>query len=194
MKRNIKSALSLLAIVATTLAVAACGDKKKTSYEDEESLLELERNEENHKTIIALSPFQVCDSIRMNGHEYVYTIERTPLDSVIVVDEEGYKSQDNSLKLRILCDGAPFFEKKYSRSAFHIHIDENYYQQCILLGMNFDRITEYGLRFIVSIGKGADGEDYKPYSLTVGPDGSTNITEHDLYEDDEVSRFEDEGV
>ena len=153
---------------------------------------EPERPVDNRDAIIEINSYSLTDSVSMNGHKYTYTIDRQFQDSVIIVDDEGYKTRDNSVRLTIRKDGAPFFEQRFTRSAFHIRVDEHYYQQCVLLGMNFDRTTEYGLRFIASIGKGADGDNYKPYSLTVGPDGSTNITEHDLYDDDEVARFEDE--
>lgn len=175
------------------VGIASCGSNKN-SQTDDSTIDSPERSEENKSAVIEINPFQVTESIQMNGHKYTYTIERTPLDSVIVTDDEGYKTRDNSLQLTILRDDAPFFQRHFSRSAFHIRVDENYYQQCILLGMNYDRTTEYGLRFVASIGKGADSEDYKPYSVTIGSDGSVNITEHDLYDDDEVSRFEDEGV
>ena len=183
----------MLGLLLFCAVLSGCGSKNKAQAEEEEYSTP-ERPEDNHNTIIELNKFHVTESVQMNGHTYDYTIDRIPLDSVIITDEEGYKTRDNNIELTILQDGAPFFQRRFSRSAFHIHVDENYYHQCILLGMNFDRITEYGLRFVASIGKGSDSEDYKPYSVTVGADGSTNITEHDLYDADEVSRFEDEGV
>lgn len=183
----------MLSFLLFCAVLSSCGNKSKAQVEDEE-FNTFERSEDNHSDVIELNQFHVTDSIQMNGHKYTYTINRIPLDSVVVADEDGYKSRDNNIELTILQDGAPFFQRRFSRSAFHIRVDENYYRQCILLGMNFDRVTEYGLRFVASIGKGSDSEDYKPYSVTVGTDGSTNITEHDLYDDDEVSRFEDEGV
>lgn len=192
MKRNTKCMLAL-SLTLLLAGLTSCGDKK-TSTSDTDSIESPERSEENTQTLIELNAFNVTESVQMNGHKYTYTIERTPLDSVIVTDEEGYKSRDNSLRLTILRDDAPFFQRNFTRSAFHIRVSDAYYQQCILLGMNFDRVNEYGLQFLASIGKGADSEDYKPYSVTIGTDGSVNITEHDLYEDDEVNRFEDEGV
>lgn len=192
MKRNTKCLLTL-PLMLLVMGIAACGEKKNT--EEESDVIEApERSEEPDNTIIELSAFTVSESVQMNGHRYTYTIERMPLDSVVVTDEEGYKSRDNSLRLTILRDDAPFFQRSFTRSAFHIRVSDAYYQQCILLGMNYDRVNEYGLQFVASIGKGADSEDYKPYSVTIGTDGSVNITEHDLYEDDEVNRFEDEGV
>lgn len=191
--KRITSILFFSAIAFLLTATTSCGNSKKNSEENNE-MLEPERPEEQENTLYSLNPFHVSDSVRANGHLYVYTIDRSVLDSVVVVDEDGNRSQDNSIRLTVTCDGTTYFQKQFTRSAFHIHVPDSYYQQCILLGMNFDRVTEYGLRFQASIGKGADSEDYKPYSLTVGNDGSTNITEHDLYEDDEVTRFEDEGV
>lgn len=193
MKKELKRVLGFGFASLLIAGIMACGDKKSVQVDSNEDEF-AEQNEGHEDVLISLGNLQVTDHVQDNGHTYVYTIDRAPLDSVIVTDEDGYRSRDNSILLTIQRDGVTYFQKTFTRSAFHIRIDENYYQQCILLGMNFDRVTEYGLRFIASIGKGADSEDYKPYSLTVGMDGSTNITEHDLYEDDEVARFEDEGV
>lgn len=192
---NHKKKVMGLGIAALLLSGAtSCSGNKNSEQDGNQDMNMPERPEDNRQTIIEVSPYQITDSVSMNGHKYTYTIERELLDSVIVVDDDGYQTRDNSIHLTIRQDGVLYFDRRFTRSAFHIRVDEHYYQQCILLGMNFDRTTEYGLRFIASIGKGADSEDYKPYSLTVGADGSTNITEHDLYEDDEVARFEDEGV
>jgi len=193
MKRSITGMIGIASIMLMAMGMAACGDKRNNNSEADEAVA-LQMAEDLSNVVVELNEFHVNGSVNYNGHEYAYTIERLPQDSVIVVDEEGYKSRDNSIILTIQRDGANFFQRRFTRSAFHIRIDDSYYKQCILLGMNFDRTTEYGLRFIASIGKGSDSEDYKPYSVTIGPDGSTDITEHDLYEDDEVSRFEDEGV
>ena len=193
MKKKMRHALGMAATLALVAGLVACGDKKE-NQDDNYGFDSPQRTEDNHNTVIRLSAVHLKDSVRMSGNCYTYAIERMPMDSVIITDEEGYKTQDNSILLTIQKNGTPFFERRFTRSAFHIHVDDSYYQQCILLGMNFDRTTDYGLRFIASIGKGADSEDYKPYAVTVGADGSINITEHDLYEDDEVARFEDEGV
>lgn len=185
--------LCTAAVMLMSMGIVACGGKKNSDA-DADDMAALQEAIDNTNTIVELSEYRDSGTVSMGGHQYTYTIERLPLDSVIVTDEDGYKSRDNSILLTVQRDGASFFQRRFTRSAFHIRVDEGYYQQCILLGMNFDRTTEYGIRFVASIGKGSDSEFYKPYSVTVGLDGSTNITEHDLYDDDEVDRFEDEGV
>lgn len=192
MNNKLKVMLSLGFAALLMTGITSCGEEKKNGQAEDASMDTPERPIDNREAIIEISPYNLTDSVSMNGHRYTYTIQRQFQDSVIVVDDEGYKTRDNSILLTIRKDGTPFFEQRFTRSAFHIRVDEQYYRQCVLLGMNFDRTTEYGLRFIASIGKGADGDNYKPYSLTVGLDGSINITEHDLYDDDEVARFEDE--
>lgn len=186
--------MACLATVTLMLTgLCACGNKT-TKQEDMDWEDMPERSEDNRDVVTQIGSLHTENTVSYNGHSYSYSINRQPLDSVIITDDEGYKAQDNTILLTIQRDGAPFFERRFTRSSFHINVSESYYRQCILLGMNFDCTSDYGLCFIASIGKGADSEDYKPYTLTVGPDGSTNITEHDLYGDDEVNRFEDEGV
>lgn len=194
MNNRIKVMLGLGVAAFFATAATSCKEEKNSEQKEGPVMETPELPTDNHQTIIEFSSAQHTDSVSMNGHWYTYTIERQSLDSVIVVDSEGYKTRDNEIRLTIRKDGITFFEKSFTRPAFHIHVDEQYYQQSVLLGMDFDRTTEYGLRFIASIGKGADSENDKLYSLTVGLDGSTNITERDLYDDDEVARFEDEGV
>lgn len=187
----LKGMVALAAGAMLVLSCVACGEKQNKVSEND-GLVDYEQSEDNRMSIIELSDVHIEKSETFGGHTYTYTIDRTPQDSVIVVDDEGYQTRDNSIRLSISRDGAPFFERTFHRSAFHIRVDENYYKQCVLLGMNFDRVTEYGLRFQASIGKGADGDSYKPYSVTIGTDGSTNITELDLYEDGDVNRVDDE--
>lgn len=174
------------------LGLTACGGKADPNNEDNGS--SFERSEDIRDQVIQINELHINESVSLGGHNYSYSIDRLPLDSVLVTDEEGYKTRDNAIQLVIKKDRQSFFQQRFTRSNFHLRVDENYYQQCVLLGMNFDRITDYGLRFVASIGKGSDSEDYKPYSVTIGTDGSINVTEHDLYDDDELSRFEDEGV
>lgn len=191
MKFNIRTALGMCAFLALTAGVMACGEKRDNEGDTEEYEAP-ELPTYNMDDTTRLSPIRESNSISMNGHNYSYTIQRTPLDSVVVVDEDGFKAFDNAILLTILRDGQPFFERRYVRSSFRINIEEKFYKQCILLGMNFDRVTDYGLRFVTSLGRESDSESKKPYALTVGPDGSTNITEHQLYDEEDVPRFEED--
>lgn len=193
MRKYTINIVSALCAILATFSTTSCGGNSTTTSEND-SINLLEKPESQDDILYKLNAYQVSDTVRMNGHKYTYSIERIPLDSIIITDADGNRSRDNSIRLSVQRDGVTFFERTFTRAAFHIRIDEKYYQQCILLGMNFDRVTDYGLRFQASIGNGADSEDYKPYSVTIGTDGSTDITELDLYDDGDVSRFEDEGV
>ena len=182
--------LGLLLSGSSILGTSCRPDKK--SVPDEDSV-RIAQSIKQKQEIFRMGGYEYVDSILENGHRYEYRISRQPADSsALVVEEEGFKSVDNVITLDVKRDGAPFFSRRLTRTAFQIDVDRNYFQQCILLNLVYDKPTETGLRFIASIGKGSDDDDYVQYAFILGYDGSTNIVHHEFFDEDEIDRMSDE--
>mgnify|MGYP004450007367 CR=1 FL=1 len=118
---------------------------------------------------------------------------RTPCDSVaVILDEDGYRTVDNTISLTINRDGAPMFSRTYARRAFKIGISDADFSQYVLMNMVFDRMTTSGPRFIATLGVGSADDVFVQFALTVGSDGTTNIEQTEMFEEEEIDRFPEE--
>ena len=182
----------LFALALASVVFASCGKKQEpeqTVEEIERAIVQQARDE--REEIIRMSDFKENGSCQKNGHSYAYTIARTACDSLgIVLDSDGYRTVDNAIQLYITCDGALMFNKTFTRRAFKIGISDESFQHYVLSNMVFSRMTTSGLQFDVTLCEGSDEDYYMQFALTVAPDGSTNIAPLDVFEDDEIDRFE----
>lgn len=185
-----KNIYLLLSSFVLVMLVVSCSDKKPKVEENEK--MQFAEQVDHKKETIRLENFKYTDSVKQGGHEYEYTISRTPLDSAkVIVDEEGYKAIDNSLSLTINRDGAQVYSRTFTRGAFKINIDEEEFYHYVLMNMVFDKVVDNGLRFIVSLVDAASNDMFVQYSLVVAFDGtSINITSYDMYDESEISRFD----
>lgn len=121
---------------------------------------------------------------KANGHTYAYSIIRTACDSLgIVTDTDGFRTVDNTIQLYITCDGALMFNKTFTRRAFKIGISDDVFRHYVLSNMAFNRMTTSGMQFDVTLSEGSADDMYIPFTLTVGPDGSTNIVQREAFEE-----------
>ncbi len=182
-----------LALLASGLMLLSCGGKKDVEKEMEEmdkAIVQQARNE--REEIIRMPNVKENKSVQANGHTYAYSIIRTACDSLgIVTDSDGFRTVDNSIQLYITRDGELMFNKTFTRRAFKIGISDREFSHYVLSNIAFDRVTTSGLQFAVTLCEGSADDLYIPFSLTVGPDGSTNIVHADAFNEEDISRFED---
>lgn len=184
----------LSAIVIALLA--SCNSKPKTEPVDSE-LIQFEHEKEQKSQIIKLGDYTTSGSAESNAHQYHYTIERQSLDSLgVVTNDDGYQAYDNRLILTVQRDGSTLYHGTLLRTQFRPYMEAEDYRQYVLMNIVFDRILSDGdLRFIVSLGDAADGgELFVQFALTIHADGSSTISHHEMYDEDEIDRFNDDGV
>lgn len=182
-----------MAILATTLLLGSCGQKQDTEKSQEELDRELvQQARDEREEIIRMPDVRENRTVQANGHTYAYSIVRTACDSLgIVTDSDGFRTVDNSIQLYITRDGQLMFNKTFTRRAFKIGISDREFSHYVLSNMAFDRLTTSGLQFAVTLCEGSADDLYIPFSLTVGPDGSTNIVHADAFNEEDINRFEE---
>lgn len=181
--------LTLLAALLT-----ACTSSSPKTEEQDPELIQFEQERMLKNEIARLGDYTMTDSVSGGGHRYQYTITRTALDSVgVVTDEDGYRAYDNTISLSILRDGALFYHSTLTRSLFRPYLSADDYNQFILMNAVFEHVLGDGLRFIVSLGDGAaNGDVFVQYALDLHGDGTTTISTHEMFEENEINRFEEE--
>lgn len=168
-----------------TFLTASCSKKQETEKTIEEIEKEQVRLEQDEREeIIRMPDFKENKTEKANGHTYAYSIIRTACDSLgIVTDTDGFRTVDNTIQLYITCDGALMFNKTFTRRAFKIGISDDVFRHYVLSNMAFNRMTTSGMQFDVTLSEGSADDMYIPFTLTVGPDGSTNIVQREAFEE-----------
>ncbi|MBQ0048630.1 MAG: DUF4738 domain-containing protein [Bacteroidales bacterium] len=186
-----KTTVSFLLFCA--IACSSCGGEKqeeKTREEKEQEYVQREQDERNE--LIRFANTHFTDSCTYKGHRYCFTIDRQASDSLgIITDADGFRTVNNSIALTVSCDGTRIFSHVYTRGAFKIGINDKDFSHYVLMNMVFDRMTPVGPRFAVTVGVGSADDNYVQFALTVAPDGTTNIVPREVYEEDEIDRFEE---
>lgn len=147
--------------------------------------------------VIRFERYEETDSLSGGTHRYSYHFVLEPVDSLgIITDTDGYKAVDNALRLTVRRDGQQVFNGRFTRRAFTEGISSEEMSHYILLNMAFDRWTEQGLRFTVSVGMASADDVYRMFNLIIGPDGSASIKpREEFFDNDEIDRLpEDELV
>lgn len=175
------------------IACCSCGGNKQEDKTREEKELEyVQREQDERSEIIRFADTHFTDSCTYNGHRYSYTIDRQASDSLgIITDADGFRTVNNSISLSVRRDGASIFSHTYTRGAFKIGVSDSDFAHYVLMNMVFDCMTPVGPRFAVTIGVGSADDNYVQFALTVAPDGTTNIVPREVYEEDEIDRFEE---
>lgn len=138
-----------------------------------------------------MGSYDVTESTSQGGHSYQYRIAREASDSLgIVVDSEGYRWADNAITLSVSCDGAPIFSRRFTRQAFKIGISDAMFSHYVLENIVFDKITPSGPRFVVSVGEAETDDMCVLFDMTIGMDGSVNITRREVFDEEEITRVE----
>lgn len=170
--------ISLYILLASSLCLmASCGSKKADNEASQADSISTSK-----PAAIASDPqWNNQKSVKWNGHDYQITLKRTPAhDLPVVTDELGQRYYDNRVEVTITRDGAPFYNKKFTKEAFIDFISDKDIETGILQGIAFDDVDnkENGLRFGAQVG--VPGEDGIPFVIIINSEGMASITKDNV--------------
>ena len=176
------AAPSLLVI----LLLSACGNKEQKSDAWEAP---------EHEVVTRQLPdLALTDSVKNAGRTYVYSILRTPSDSLPqVTDDMDDKYKDNTIRLTLRRDGNEYFNKTFTKATFAQSIDKEFYSNAILDGIRFIRVEPgQGLVFSFAVSY-PDSDMSVPFLMTIADNGSfTFVKDENLDHEEGDSVFYDE--
>ncbi len=119
--------------------------------------------------------FHLIDTVKLGSKMYVYQLDRVSSDSLgIVTDENGEKFVDNFYQLNIKRNGAPFFDKRFTKNLLAPQLDKGFKKNGILDGFRFIAAKEGQLFFSLCVSY-PESDMSAPFILTIGPDGSYSL-------------------
>ncbi len=163
---------NVIAIVLLASLVTACGPKQSQTETRSAAV-------ENTEAQPRRTPeFRLRDSLQVGSHKWVYNILRQPDDSLeIVTDEDGQRYVDNFYQLDITRDGHDFFSKRLTKATLQSRLSAQFRQYGILDGLRFNRYEDGKLYFSICVSY-PESDEYAPFLLIIGPDGS-HVFEND---------------
>lgn len=172
-----KNILFFILLVSNACLIVSCGNKNKDNEAEQTNTTTANKP----AAIVSDPKWNNQKGVKWNGHNYQITIERTPAkDLAIVTDELGQRYYDNRVEITIQRDGAPFYNKKFTKEAFIDFISDQDIETGILQGIAFDDVDkkENGLRFGAQVG--VPGEDGIPFVIIINADGMASITKDNV--------------
>lgn len=126
---------------------------------------------------IRMQDYRQEQNVKWNGKDYIVVVERTPADSLPMVEDEiGQKFVDNKIALTIRrSDGSLFFSRNFTKNAFAAYLNDDYRSTGILEAMIFDEVDDGLLEFAVSVAHPQSEDEFIPLEVKIGPDGSISI-------------------
>ena len=122
-----------------------------------------------------MNTYDYSDTLRIQGHTFVYSIHREASDSLpFVTDDFGVNFADNIFSLTVQRDGASFLHKTLTKANFACMLTDEMRRCGVLDGMRCDTTLE-GLCFAVSVSQ-PQSDLYLPFILSVDANGNTAIT------------------
>lgn len=170
-------------LAVAALMVCACQKSQKSQV----TIVSEGQKKTTVSEICRLPVYNLCDTARMGGNRYVYTIHREPCDSLPPVGEEtGTRYADNIYRLRITRgEGQKAFEQTFTKAQFAHLLTKEFRSQGILDGFRFVGAQDGVFSFAVCVSL-PDSDMSAPFLLTVSRDGSFAISKDDVmdvYED-----------
>lgn len=168
--------ITLIAIMAATV-LASCKGKKdngddiiveKVVKKPQTAPESMERDERN-------------GSVKwISGAQYTYNIVRRTNDSLAIVENHGRKYHGNEIELKVFrTDGSVFFKKTFTKANFAPALPEQFKDNGVLLGMNFEKAEGNDLRFIVSVGSPDDSnEEFYYVIMKLSNYGATSLDKY----------------
>lgn len=170
---------------AALLIVASCGKKQEVQSEPE-PVEEVKAG----PSINRLPEYHFTDSVQVGQRTYVYTLHREASDSLgSVRDEYGDHYVNTFYKLDIKRNGAQFYSKRFTKQTLAGKLSADFMKNGILDGFRFFRVDDGKLVFSLCVSY-PESDLSSPFLLTIGPDGSSEITK-DEYMDVEGGEEEE---
>ena len=181
-----KRLLAIPVLVLPLLWTVSCTEKSAQKQEVSEQG-EFEVGEERIDGLQRMRVYDYSDTLMRDGHLYAYTVHREAVDSLPpVVDEDGVSYAANRYTLAIQCDGKPYFNRNFTKSAFSSYLSVESREKGLLDGMMCDKSLP-GLSFAISVTL-PQSDMVEPLLLHVYPGGAIGIERDTRSEND----FEDE--
>jgi hypothetical protein len=160
--------------LAVVFMMAACQPKNQPQE------AQTTPTETSEKELRRTPEFNLTDTLGVGSHKWVYTIHREADDSLqIVTDEEGERYADNFYQLKIVKDGGKFFNRRFTKADFMSRLSPRFRQYGVLDGCRFNRYENGQLLFSLCVSY-PESDEYTPFLLKIGPDGSYAIEEDDM--------------
>ena len=166
-------------LVLALFLVASCNNKKTETQETD--LIE-QPADGTH----SMPEYAYTDTLMQGSHKVIYTITRQPDDELpTVVDEDGMEYKDNRYNLLILKDGKTLLNRSFTKADFKSLLSSNFQKYGIMDGLRFNHAEEGKLYFNTCVSY-PDSDMSCPFILTIGPDGSYNITPDTTIDDEDL--------
>ena len=161
----------ILTLVAATLMVAGCSEKKKSN-----DIIAPKPETPKPQAPIRMQDYKQTKDVMWLGKNYQVEVKRVPDDSLkMVKDETGQKFVDNRISLRVIrADGTVFFSRTFTKAAFDNYLNNDCRQTGILEGLVFDRVEGNNLFFAASVCH-PQTDEYIPMVVTVSNMGDVGI-------------------
>ena len=177
----------LLSLLLATALLGACGGKAtppvSTAGENDYAL-----ENTSPDGIQRMQPYHFSDTVRTDGHTYVYTLHREASDSLPTVsDDEGNRYADNVYTLTISSGDQIAFQRRFTKQTFASYLSAEFLKKGVLDGMMCDKSLP-GLRFAVSVSL-PQSDMFEPLLMQVDTHGGIVISRDERGE----AEFEDDG-
>ena len=169
------TAIATFALLALTFG--SCKEKKPT----EERIIATRYTPKQPQGPIAMPTDSQTVSVEWQGNTYNVSIVRTPLDSVMVTDDNGQKYIDNRCQLTIKRqDGTEFLKRTFLKGSFLSFVKEPFHSSGILGGMCFVEVDKARLEFsaVVAMPDAAD-DLFIPLKVLIDAQGGLSISPDD---------------
>lgn len=165
--------LKIFLIMGMGAALYSCQGEKQTDVSEHAQEYSAQDTLEKVQT---MNDYRYSANIEWNGKNVRYLIERHPVDSLPVIqDEFGMEYKDNVLSLTVLQDDKEIFRKNFYKSSFKAYLEPGFYNHAILEGMAFDKVKGDALCFSASVCYPMS-DLYMPMLILVYPDGRYKIS------------------
>ena len=100
----------------------------------------------------------------------------------MVTNDEQQQFYDNSISLKLACEGKQIVSRTFAKKDFLHLIDANFAKQAVLEGIVFNETNEQGICFAASVGH-PESDLYQPIRIVVSANGNLTISlEEDMME------------
>lgn len=175
MKNNI-----LIIVIALMLTACGSSSSDKQSKETRMATNAIEAvNEEPQR----MQTSEVKENFEYKGKQYQSHIVRRADESLpMVTNDEQQQFYDNSISLKLACEGKQIVSRTFAKKDFLHLIDANFAKQAVLEGIVFNETNEQGICFAASVGH-PESDLYQPIRIVVSANGNLTISlEEDMME------------
>ena len=171
-----KKQTSILVLAAGIMMLVACKEKKQT-----EDIITTHYVPQRLQAPIAMATDSQTVNTDWLERPYTVRIVRSPMDSVMVEDDNGQKYIDNHIRLTIIRqDGSAFIDKTFTRASFLSYVQEPFRHGGLLASLRYEETCGPVMKFTAVIGMPDAVDDlFVPLELSVDSQGGIGIRKND---------------